>query len=155
MAATDFPVRVAQGYDYTRVAEYVPSQVAGETFIVGDFVVWDGTNDWVERGGADPTPIYGLSEVKSESARVLTENGKVPIRKLFPGVLLAMCSATTYVEATHRGVSYGVARLASGNWAVDVADTTAIRVIVEDGDPTNNIWYVRPLALHFDDSIDS
>lgn len=153
--ASDFAVRVASGFEFTRAAEYTPSQVAGETFIPGDFVAWDSSNDWVERAGADPTLVYGLSEVNSEAARVLTENGKVPIRKLFPGVLLAMCSATTYSEATHRGVEYGIVRLSSGHWAVDTTDTSAVRVIVEDGDSVNNIWYVRPLAEFFDDGIDS
>ena len=153
MAATDFAVRVAQDYEATRVVEYIPSQVVGETMIPGEFCVWDAGNAWVERAGADPTPIYGLCEVNSEAARVITENGKIPIRKLFPGVLLAMCSATQYVAATHKGVEYGIVRLASGHWAVDVSDTTAIRVVVEDGDVPTNVWYVRPLALHFDDSI--
>lgn len=158
--ASDFPVRVANGFEHTVVEEYTPSQVSGETFIPNDFVVWDDSNNWVERAGADPTPIYGLSEVNSENARVLTPNGKVPIRRLLPGVRLEMCSATTYAEATHRNQEYGIVRLSSGNWAVDVAETTNVRVKVVDGRsssgiPSENVFVVIPLAEHFDDGIDS
>lgn len=153
--ASDFAARVVSGFEHTYVEEYTPSQVTNETFVPGDVVVWDAGNDWVERGGADPTVIWGLSEVDSEEARVLTENGKVPIRKILPGCRLAMASATTYVEATHRGVEYGIVRNASGHWLVDVSETSAVRVVVRDGDATNNIWIVAPLAEHWDDGIDS
>lgn len=154
--ASDFPAYVARGYDATVVEEFTPSQVSGETFIPGDFVVWDGTNDWVERGGTNPTGIYGISEVDSEAARVLTENGKVPIRQLWPGCILALSSATTYDEATHRGTEYGITRNASGHWQLDVSKTTTnARVVVVDGDPDKNIWFCRPLAEYFDNGIDS
>lgn len=153
--ATDFPAYIASGHDHTRVEEYTPSQVAGETFVPGDFVAWDAANDWVERAGADPTLIYGFSEVDSEKARVLTENGKVPIRKLSSMCLIAMASATTPVEATHLGVEYGVVRNASGHWLVDVSDTTNVRIKVERLDVENGIWFCRPLAEFIDDGIDS
>ena len=153
---SDFPARVAYGYDKTCVEEFTPSQVTAEQFIPGDLVIWDTGNNWVERGGTDPALFYGISEVDSEAARVLTENGKVPIRQLTSGCVLAVSSATTYVEATHRGVEYGLTRSAAGNWQLNVAKvTTDARVLVVDGDVGTNTWFVRPLAEFFDDGIDS
>ena len=153
MPASNFPARVAHGYEHSFNEEYVPSQVAAETLIPGDFAVWDDTNNWIERGGADPTPIWGLCEVDSEAARVLTPNGKIPLRKLSSNVILAMASATAYVEATHRGADFGVVRNAQGRWLVDTAETTNIRVNVVNGETVTNTWFCRPLAAHFDDGV--
>lgn len=148
MAATDFPAYVSYNEDVGSVVEeYTPSQVSGETMVVGDLAVWDGANDWVERAGADPTAIVGICEGDSEEGRQLTTNGKIPIRTLNSKCRLSMSSATTYVEATHRGNEYGITRSAAGHWRVDTAKTGGdARVLVIDGDPDTNIWTVVFLA---------
>jgi hypothetical protein len=135
------------------VEEYTPSQTGGETFGVGELVVWDDSNNTIDRAGTDPTAIVGISEVDSEKARVLTPNGKIPIRTLTPESVVAMASATDYVEATHRQQIYGVTRDSNGRWLVDVAKlTTFARVLVVDGIPVNfgpgqgNVWFVKFLA---------
>lgn len=148
-----FPAYVTRGEDqHSRVEEFTPGTAAGEVMVVGDFGVWDDANNWLERCGADPALIAGISEVDSEQARVLTASGKIPHRLLEAGVVLCMSSVTVYVEATHRAQEYGITRAAGGQWQVDVAKTGAsARVLVIDGDAEGR-WYVTPLAanLQFD-----
>ena len=47
---------------------------------------------------------------------------------------------------------YGIARLSSGNWAVDTTDTSNTRVIVKRVDIANGVFYVNFVAanLQFD-----
>lgn len=147
MAITLFPATVA--YDHNKgsyVEEYTPSQTVGETFGYGDLVTLAA--NVVKRCGADPATILGISEVVSESARVLTPNGKVPIRVIGPEFVLQMSSLTAAVEATHLNVSYGIARDANGIWQVDVSDVVATRVTVVRLDIPNGIWYVKFLAAN-------
>jgi len=147
-----FPAYVTRGEDqHSSVEEYTPDTTL--VMIVGDFGVWDDSNNWLERCGADPALIAGISEVDSEQAKLLTTNGKIPHRLLRSGVVLCMSSVTTYVEATHRGGEYGITRSAEGFWQVDTAKvTTDARVVVLDGDAATGQWYVTPLAefLQFD-----
>lgn len=158
MSATDFAASIANGHDKAFVEEYTPSQVAGETLVTGDLAIWDSGNGWIERAGADPAAgtILGLMEGASENFRVLTENGKVPCHRLHAGMLIRMSSATDYVEATHRNQEYGVTRSANGHWRVDVAKTGgSARVVVVDGDPAKNHWFVNFLAEFISDGVDS
>lgn len=154
-----FPAYVASGHDHSWVEEYVPSQVTAETLKVGELAIWDAANDWIERSGADPAAgtIFGLCEVDSEAARVLTPNGRIPLRKLTSDIIIAMSSETQYVDATHREVEYGITRNATtGHWQVDPAKTTTdARVKVVRGDVGTNTWFVRFLAEFIDDGIDS
>ena len=154
-----FPAYVASGHDTTRVEEFVPSQVAGEVLLVGELAIWDAANDWIERAGANPAAgtILGLCEVKSEEARLITPNGRIPLRQITADTIIAMSSETQYVDATHRLVEYGVTRNAtSGHWQVDPAKTTTdARVLVVRGDVGTNTWFVRFLAEFIDDGIDS
>lgn len=152
---SDFPAYVTRGEDqHSSVEEYTPDVTL--TMLVGDFGVWDTSNNWLERCGADPALIAGISEVDSVQAALLTTTGKIPHRLLRSGVVLCMSSETTYVEATHRGVEYGITRSSAGNWQVDVAKTGAdARVTVIDGDAEGR-WYVSPLAEFLQyDGIDS
>jgi hypothetical protein len=148
--ATDFPAYVAKNYESdTQVFEYTPSQTAGETMAkAGELVYYDTADAKVKRCGADPALILGIAEVVSEDARVLTPNGKIPIRVLMPGAVLGLCSATTPVEVTHRGNDYGIVRLASGNWAIDISETTNKRVHVIDVDVTRGIFFCKPMAAN-------
>jgi hypothetical protein len=147
MAQPVFPATIA--YDHNKgsyVEEYTPSQTAGETFGYGDLVTLSGAT--VLRCGADPATILGISEVVSESARVLTPNGRVPIRVLGPEAVIVMSSLTVPVMATHLNVAYGVARDANGIWQVDVSDTTNTRVVVVRLEIALGFWYVKFLAAN-------
>ena len=146
--ASSFPAYVTYGEDAgSEVQEFTPGTAAGEQMKPGEFVVWDDANNWVERGGADPTPILGISEVDSEQARVLTASGKIPIRVLKGAkAVICMCSDTTPVVATHVGQKYGIVRDGTtGFWKVDVSDTVNTRVIVLDVETSPERWYVQPL----------
>lgn len=153
--ASDFPAYVAAEYEHgTEVHEFTPSQTAGETAAAsGELMYYDTSDQKIKRCGADPALIAGISEVTSEEARVLTPNGKIPLRLLKPNALVGMCSATTPAE-THIGVAtgYGVVRLSSGNWAVDIGDTSNPRVMVKKIDINKGIFFVNFLAanLQFD-----
>lgn len=153
--ASDFPAYVTSEFEHgTEVLEFTPSTAAGETAAKpGELMYYDTATQLLKRCGADPSLILGISEVVSENARVITPNGKVPLRVLKPNALVAMCSATTPAE-THVGVStgYGIARLSSGNWSVDTGDTSNARVFVVAVDIPKGIFYVKFWAanLQFD-----
>lgn len=149
--ASDFPAYVASEYESgTEVQEYTPGTTT-DAFVPGSFVFFDTATQLVKLCGADPALIAGISEVNSGDASVLTPNGKVPVRLLKPGAVVALCSATTLSEA-NVGVAYGIAKLASGNWGIDTTDTTATRVVVKRVDTAKNIAFVSFLAanLQFD-----
>lgn len=155
---SDFPAYVTYNEDQgSEVEEYTPGTAAGEQMVVGDLAVWDDSNNWVERCGTDPALILGISEVDSEQARLLTTNGKIPIRVLKSNAVLCFSSATTPVEATHLFQEYGITRNASGRWQVDVAKTGAsARVVVRRLDISEGRWYCTVLAEFLQaDGIDS
>ena len=143
MAQPVFPAQVAYDIDIGSLnEEYTPSQTGGETFGYGDFVKL--VANVVKLCTADPPSILGISEVVSQNARLITPNGKVPIRTLSNATVLAMSSLTVPVEATHLNVAYGITRDANGNWQVDVAKTAgSARVLVTRLDIPNGIWYVK------------
>lgn len=98
--------------------------------------------------GADPAAILGISEVVSEKARILTANGKVPIRVLSSECVLIMYSPTVPVEATHLNVAYGVARDGAGNWFVDTADVVNTRGTVVRLNVAEGLWYFKLFAAN-------
>jgi hypothetical protein len=154
--ASLFPGYVVQGHDFTRVQEYTPSQVAGETFIYGDFTIWDDSNNWAERAGANPTAILGISEVSSEAARVLTPNGRVPIRLLFPGVVIALSSTTTPSIDTHVQNEFGITRASGGQWQLDTSKTGGnARMLVVRVDVDAGIYFCEPLQEFISSVIDT
>lgn len=140
---SSFPAFIARGHENTQIEEYVPGQATNEPFIPGDFVFVD-TSDLGEakRCGTNPTLIAGFAETKSEAHRVVTEDGRVPLRIIVGGgVVFGFASATQFVASTHVGNSYGITRSAAGFWLLDVAKTTtSSRVKVVGGDVRNNIW---------------
>lgn len=151
--ASDFAAHVTENIEIaTDVQEYTPSATAGETAAAaGELMYFDTADQLLKRCGADPALIAGIAEVVSESAKVLTPNGKIPFRTLRSGAGVRMCSATTLSEA-NVGVAYGIARLASGHWGVDTTDTSATRVVVYRVDTVTNSAFVHFLAgnLQFD-----
>ena len=125
--ASNFAAYVTKGHDQaTTVEEFTPGQDTDEPFLYGEFVYIDtADNSQVKRCDTNPTTIAGISEVNSEDARLITPNGKVPVR-LFTGsdgVRVAFASATTPAES-HVGKSYGITRGTDGNWRLDTSKTT-------------------------------
>jgi hypothetical protein len=145
--ASDFPATVTEGIEFSEVQEFIPSQTAGETAAKsGELVFYDTADQKSKRCGANPSLIAGISEVESEKARVLTPNGKVPVRLLHPRCGVRMCSATTPAE-THVGNTYDIARLSSGNWAL-VATTSNPRVTVYRVDINTGAFFVHFIAAN-------
>lgn len=153
--ASEFPMQTAYGHDKSTVEEYTPG-TAANAFVVGDFVILSGVEARV--AGANPTAILGFSEVRSEDAKLLTPNGKVPVRQITSEHVLQMCSDTTPVEATHLGQEYGITKDGTtGNWKVDVSKTGGnARVYVDRLNIAEGIWFVKVLAEFIGtDGIDS
>lgn len=150
---SDFPAHVTAEYEHgTEVQEFTPSQTAGEVSAkAGELMYYDTADQKIKRCGADPSLIAGICEGSSEAWRVLTPNGKIPLRLIKTNALVRMCSSTTPAE-THVGQTYGVERLASGNWAVDITDTGNARVIVKGVDIAKGVFFVSFIAanLQFD-----
>lgn len=151
MAQPTFPARIAYGHDFTVNEEFTPSATAGETMAYGEICTL--ASNVVKRAGADPASIIGLSEVDSEKAKLITPNGKIPIRVLSEKATLIMGSDTVPVEATHLNQAYGIVRDATtGFWKVDVSDTTNTRVVVVRLNIAEGLWYVRFLGANLADS---
>jgi hypothetical protein len=143
--ASSFPAYIAWGRKSDRVEEFVPSQTAGQTFGVAQFVYYDTSTNVIRLCGADPALIAGFSEVDSEANRVITPNGKVPIYLLETVTMLALSSTTTPAES-HVGDQHGITRTAGGIWQLDTAKTGAdARMIVRRVDIPNGIFYCQPL----------
>lgn len=122
-----FPAYVARGAERgSYVQEFTPAQGANEPFIYGDFVVVStGESAEAERCGADPTLIAGISEIVSENNRLITPNGRVPVRIITgASLIIGFSSTTTPVYATHIGNSYGITRASGGQWQLDISKTT-------------------------------
>lgn len=149
--ASSFKATVARNYNSACVDEYTPDTSA--TFVVGDLVVFNTGTQKLDKCGADPALIAGISFVASGTggAQTLTENGKLPIYCLQSDTVVSMASDTTPAES-HIGTAYGIADGGSGVWKVDIGDTSNTRVDVIGIDVTNGIFYVRFKAanLQFD-----
>jgi len=142
-----FPAAVAYNIDQSTNEEYTPSQTGGETFGYGDFVKL--VANIAKLCTADPPTILGISEVVSQNARLITPNGKVPVRVLSNQTVLLMSSLTIPVEATHLNVQYGITRDANGNWQVDTSKTGAsARVEVIRLDIPKGYWYVKVIPAY-------
>lgn len=153
--ASSFPLQTAYGHDDSTVEEYTPGTGAN-AFVVGDVVILNGVEARV--AGVNPTAILGFSEVNSEDAKLLTPNGKVPVRQITSEHVIQMCSDTTPVEVTHLGQEYGITKDATtGFWKVDVSKTGGTaRVYVNRLNIAEGRWFVKFLAEFIaTDGIDS
>lgn len=150
---SSFPAQITENIDQgSSVQEYTPSQTAGEVAAKsGELMYFDTADQKIKRCGADPALIAGICEESSEANRVLTPNGKVPLRLLTSTAGVRLCSAVTLTEA-HVGVAYGIVRDANGHWAIDTTDTGATRVVAYRIDTVAQAAYCRFLAanLQFD-----
>lgn len=126
MATSTFQARVGAGRDNSRVRSFIPSQTAGQTFVVGSLVYFDTSANKIRLCGADPALILGLSEIDSEANRVITPDGRVPLYCIGPNDTIAMSCPTTLAES-NVDRDYGVVNN-SGIWQIDTTDTSAIRV---------------------------
>lgn len=142
--ASDFPAFVASGHDDYSVAEFaITATNAGKA---GSFCYLDTTPNTVTECGADPALILGLM-TGPYSARGIYPGGRMPVIILRDSVLVGLCSATTPTDA-HLNRDYGIVKLASGNWALDISETVNTRAHVVRYDATAGIFFVNMLPAN-------
>lgn len=142
--ASDFPAYVAYHHEDYDVGSFtLDAANAGKA---GSLCFLNTGDNQIEECGADPALILGLM-TGPYTSRLIYKDSKMPIIMLDPNVVVAMCSATTPADS-HLMDQYGVVKLASGNWAVDVAEVAAPRVQVVRVDAAAGIFYVKFLAAN-------
>lgn len=142
--ASDFAAYVAQGHDqYESLNFAIKSTNAGKT---GAFCFFDTATDNVDECGADPALILGLM-TGPYTSRTIYAGSLMPVICLTPGVILGLCSATTPVTA-HLTRAYGIVKLASGNWALDISETVNTRCTVLRFDIPSGTYFVKMLAAN-------
>jgi len=148
--ASDFPAFVAYHHEHYDVGSYaIDSANVGKA---GALCFLNTADNEVEQCGADPALILGLM-TGPYTARTIYPDSKMPVIVLDQGVVVGMCSATTPADS-HLTDLYGIVKLASGNWAVDVADTTNTRVQVVRVDVAAGIFYVKFLPANLQSDAD-
>jgi len=137
--ASDFPAFVAKNHEHYDVGQFaIDSANPGKA---GSLCFLNLGDNEIEECGADPALILGLM-TGNYASRLIYPGSKVPVIVLDPNVIVGMCSATVPTDA-HLTRKYGIARLASGNWAVDVGDTSAVRVEVFGYDAPKGLFLVK------------
>lgn len=145
--ASDFPaVAVYQSNGVEPLLQEF-AVLSTDASIPGELVFFDTGDNNVKECGADPANILGLilgpgpASARLQKPLPYAPNTQV-VAVLSPDTVVAMCSATT-PSLAHVTRAYGVAKLSSGNWAVDTGDTSNTRVTVIRVDIANGIFYVR------------
>lgn len=142
--ASDFPAYVAYNHENYDVGKFaIDSANAGKA---GSLCFLNTADNEIEECGADPALILGLM-TGPYTSRTIYPGSKMPVIILDSNVVVAMCSATTPADS-HLTDSYGIVKLASGNWAVDTAEAVNTRVTVVKVDPTAGIFYVKFLPAN-------
>lgn len=143
-----FQAGYAYGQEAGYVEEFTPDGSA--THVPGDLVFYDTATQTMKKCGADPALIAAVSEVTSQSAKLLTANGKVPYRLLTLASVVKMPCSSAPTEL-NVGVAYGVVNV-SGVWQVDFTDTGNTRVLVRRVVIGEDSAYVQFIAanLQFD-----
>lgn len=136
--ASDFPAYVAYNHeDYDVGGFTIDPANAGKA---GSLCVLNTGTNRIDECGADPALILGLM-TGPFTARTIYAGQKMPVIILSDNVVVAMCSATTPDPAAHPGRSFGIVKLASGNWAVDFSDAVNTRVVIKKVDVNAGIFY--------------
>ena len=131
---------------------YLPDTDA--TFDPGDLVFYDTSDDTIDECGADPANILGWAMEKCTAGvlrQVLRADGKCLVEVIDPGVEYGL-PVNADVSDANVSTKYGLVKLASGNWAVDLSDTTNTRVIIvrigQSGRGVEQIAFVHFLAAN-------
>lgn len=129
MAGSDF-----KGHYYTGLERgplhlpFTPDTDA--SFDIDDLVFYDPADDTIDECGADPANILGWAKQNVTAGVIevdLRADHKVLVEVISPDVEYGLpCNAD--LLDSHIGSYFGLVKLASGNWAVDLSDTTNDRV---------------------------
>jgi|SRR5215831_4552967 len=149
--ASDFPIVYYTGPELGPMNLYFfPKSTA--TFKAEQLVVQSTSDQTVDECGADPALILGIAKGNAADKFLwadITNVGRVPVSVLNPAVRIGLCVSGTLVAASV-GKTYGITKLASGNWAMDIAKQggASDRVYVQAVDLTNQIAWVNFLAAN-------
>lgn len=115
----------------------------GATFLVNKLLVLNTGTQLVDECGADPAAILGRSVSRADQAFLW--NGRVPVEVIDSNVDYVMGVSDT-VGLANTMKAYGVVKLASGNWVVDISETSATVCTIVHVDIVNQLVTVRFLA---------
>src|SRR5262245_42330506 len=138
---------------------YTPDATNGAAIVQGSLVFRAGDGE-IELCATDPASILGVAKAKYADAFLYaafgSSTGRLPVSVLSPSVRLGLCVGAGTLAAANEGVDYGTSKLASGNWAVNLADTTGPTFHIVKVDTVNQIaWgYFLAAALQ-DDAVAS
>lgn len=153
--ASDFPIQYYTGTERGPMNMYfIPDATNGANIINGDLVFLAGDQE-IEECGADPASILGIAKGAYADKFLwqdLANVGRLPVSVISPEVEYGLCVGAGTLAASHLGTAVGLQQLASGNWAVDLAEAVNTRVVIVRVDVTNQIAWVKFLAanLQFD-----
>lgn len=102
------------------------------SFDIDDLVFYDTADDTIDECGADPALILGFAKANVAAGVIeldLRTDHKVLVEPISSDVEYGMPANADLTEA-HIGSKFGLVKLASGNWAVDISDTTNKRVLI-------------------------
>lgn len=154
--ASDFPIQYYTGTELGPMnMYYVPDATNGAAIVKGDLVLKAADGE-VERCATDPASILGIAKASYVDrflyAAFGTGTGRLPISVLSPSVRIGLCVGAGTLALANKGIDYGIQLLASGNWGVNLADTTGPTFHIVEVDVTNQIaWgYFLAAALSED-----
>ena len=117
---------------------------AAQTFLIGAFVLRDGSGNIAECG-ADPASIYGIAE--EGAGKEITDATKVIVQQATEQTRWWM-QCTSNPTSANSGINYGVVKGADGIWIVDFTDVVNTRVYVHQVDTDTNRVEVSILAAN-------
>lgn len=117
---------------------------SGASFIAGDFLTKNGSDELGEVTGTDPTDLFALA---SEGSSDSIEDGFVMAYELDADHWIGMMGNRDPLVGDV-DTEYGIVRNSSGHWLVDLTDTSNVRVIVKAVDLLQKYYYVSVLDVH-------
>jgi hypothetical protein len=140
--STNFPMVYYTGIERGPMHMYFTPDTDA-SFDAFDLVFFDVADQTIDECGADPALILGKAAAPNTLSWLY--NGQVPVEIITPEVEYGMCVTGT-LTAANQGIAYGIVKNASGNWAVDLSETSATRVWISRVDVDRGIAFVKFLA---------
>lgn len=150
--ASDFPIQYYTGHENgPQNMYYVPDATNGAAIVKGDLVLKAADGE-CERCATDPAAILGIAKASFAdkflyaNPLVASNAGRLPIFVLTPATRIGLCVGAGTLALANKGIDYGISLLASGNWAVNLADTTGPTFHIIEVDVANQIAWGYFLA---------
>lgn len=148
--ASDFPAVYYTGVERGPMHMLFPVDSAA-TFLPRALVFMNTTDEEIEECGADPALIMGFAGTRADQKFLYKSAAgvdRVIVEVISPEVEYGLCVGAGTLTQDNVGKAYGLAKLASTNWSVDLSDTSATRVTVIGADLVNQIAWVKFLPAN-------